>query len=196
VINLLPGEYRHSLKTARLSSQLRRWLFVLWAAIAGLVIIMVVGWFYINQQSKNLTQDIANTNAELTDQNLGQVQKDTRTLTGNIKIINQVLGREIRFSDLIQDIGKVMPNGTILDSLTLSQVSGAIDLSASAKDYNSAAQIAINLSDPQNQIFNKVDIVTISCTGNGSSYPCNGSFKALFSKTTLARYQGAAGGAQ
>jgi len=192
VINLLPPAYRQTLRSHRLNTAAKKWLVVIWLSTLGLVLVMGGGWFYMNQQSKNLKQSIASTNQQLTDQNLDQVQQDAKTLTTNIKTINQVLGREIRFSDLIQDIGKVMPSGTVLDSLMLNQVSGALDLSASAKDYASAAQIAVNLSDPNNQIFNKVDIVSISCSNNASAYPCSGTFKALFNKTTQSRYLGVA----
>lgn len=195
MINLLPPIYRQALRSNRLNSLLRHWLIIIWLASAGLVVILAAGWLYINQQTKNLNTAIADTNSQLAAQNLDQVQKDAKNLTNNIKTINQVLGQEIRFSDLIQDIGKVMPSGSVLNSLTLSKASGTLDLSASAKDYASAAQIAVNLSDPKNQIFNKVDIVSITC-GSTSNYPCGGTFKTLFSKTAQARYLGVAKEAQ
>lgn len=196
MINLLPPVYRQRLSAGRRGTILRHWLGIVWGATAGLVLLIAASWIYMNQQSKELNQAISDTNAQLSAQNLSGVQKQAKDLTNNIKTINQVLGREIRFSDLIQAIGKVMPSGTILNSLTLAQVSGAVDLSASAKDYASAAQVAINLSDPKNQIFNKVDIVSINCTGSAAAYPCGGTFRALFSKTTLPHYQGVAQGSQ
>ncbi|OGL40029.1 hypothetical protein A3J32_03615 [Candidatus Saccharibacteria bacterium RIFCSPLOWO2_02_FULL_46_7] len=88
-----------------------------------------------------------------------------------------------------------MPSGTILNSLTLSKVDGAIDLSAGAKDYASAAQIAVNLSDPKNNIFEKVDIININCTTTTDSpYACTGTFKALFNKDAKKQFINAATG--
>ncbi|MEX1995254.1 MAG: hypothetical protein WD887_00550, partial [Candidatus Saccharimonadales bacterium] len=92
------------------------------------------------------------------------------------------------FSSLIQEIGKIMPNGTILGSLSLSKVNGAIDLSASAKSYSSATQIAVNLNDPKNGIFSKVDIVNISCDSGGGTYKCNATLKALFSPAARTKF--------
>ena len=92
----------------------------------------------------------------------------------------------------MQDIGKVMPPGTILGSLTLSKVDGAIDLSANAKDYTSAAQIAVNLSDSKNNLFSSVDIVSVNCSGSSTAYKCSANFKALFRNTAKSRYLNAA----
>jgi len=192
MINLLPPSYRQSLKANRSSTLMKRWLVLTWLAVFGLIIILASGWFYINQQSKNLTQSINSTQTLLNNADLAKTQKDAKNLTNNIKTINKVLSSEIRFSDLIQDIGSVIPPHTILDSLTLSQVNGAIDLSAKAKDYASAAQIAVNLSDPANKIFSKVDIVSVSCANTATQYPCSGVYRALFNKSTQSRYLGVA----
>ena len=82
-----------------------------------------------------------------------------------------------------------MPPGAILGSLTLSnKVTGTLDLSASAKDYSSAAQVAVNLSDPKNNIFAKVDIINVNCSAITNAYPCNATFRALFSQKTPDRF--------
>jgi len=127
---------------------------------------------------------------DLVRQDLAGIQKQAKDITTNIKIINQVLSREIRFSGLISQIGSAMPPGSILSGLTLSsKVDGALDLSANAKDYTSATQIALNLSDPKNQIFDKVDIVNINCSSvSASPYPCGATFRVLFSKSTKSQF--------
>lgn len=189
MINLLPSDYGASLRFTHLNSILRRWLVVSFLASGGLVLIMAVGWVYVNQQNKNLTRNVDSINQQLQAQDLAGTQKKAKDITNNIKIINQVLSREIRFSDLISQIGSVMPPGTVLSGLTLSKVDGALDLSATARDYTSATQIAVNLSDPKNKIFDKVDIVNISCSStSGSAYPCSATFRALFSKTTQSQF--------
>ena len=192
MINLLPPQYNKQLHSSRLNSRLKKWIGFIWLATAGLALILIMGWFYIDQQDKNITQAVSDTKAELAAQNLTKVQQDSKELTNNIKTIDKVLSSEVRFSDLIQDIGKVIPQGTVLDSLMLSQVSGGIDLSAGAKNYESAAQVAVNLSDPDNKLFSKVDIVSISCTNSASVYPCTAIYRALFNKSAQAHYQGVA----
>jgi len=99
-----------------------------------------------------------------------------------------VLSSEIRFSDIIQTIGQLMPQGTVLGSLSLNKVTGALDLSANARDYSSAAQVAANLSDEKNGLFSKVDVLNVNCSSNVPTYPCSASFKALFSNDAKTKF--------
>ena len=199
MINLLPPNYRVNIGYSRTNSLFRHWLAGVAAATVGLILIIGSGRLYINQQSNDLNHSLAATKQQLDSQNLVQVQKNATEITKNVRLINQILGREIRFSDLIQEIGKVMPPGAILGSLTLSKVDGALDLSINAKNYASAAQVAVNLSDPKNNIFDKVDINNINCstsatTATNAAYPCSGSFKALFNKSVPSRFLSVARG--
>jgi len=189
MINLLPPDYAMRIRFGRRNSILRNWIVGALAAIGGLLVIIAGGWLYLNQQSSDLQRNLEITNAQLQAQNITQVQKDATAITGDIKVINSLFSNEVRFSNLIQDIGRVMPPGTVLSSLSLSKVSGAIDLSAGAKDYSSAAQIAVNLNDASNGLFSKVDIISINC-GNDSStqYKCNSTFRALFSTKAQQNY--------
>jgi Tfp pilus assembly protein PilN len=188
MINLLPTEYAASIRYGRQNTMLRNWLIGMAAATAGLVVILAGGWVYINIQAKTLQKNINTTDQQLTAQNLTQVQKDAKEITGDIKVINQVLSTEVRFSDLIQAIGNDMPPGTVLGSLSISKVNGALDLSASAKDYQSAAQIAVNLSQSQNDLFSKVDIVNVGCTNVVQAYPCSVTMRVLFSKSAQTKF--------
>lgn len=197
MINLLPPELVARLRFSHQNASLRRWLGIFVLATIGLIFILGFGWIYIDQQNKNLNRNLEVTKSQLQAQDLDGTQKKAKDISGNIKVINQVLSREIRFSDLISQIGSVMPPGAILSSLTLSKVDGGLDLSASAKNYTSATQIAVNLSDPKNEIFDKVDIVNINCPADSSNfYPCSASFRALFSKTTQSKFLNVPGAAQ
>lgn len=182
MINLLPPDRAAAIRYGRQNTVLRVWLIAMVAAIAGLLVILAGGWFYIHREAHDLQSGIDLTNQQLQTQNLAKVQADAKEITGDIKMINQVLGSEIRFSDLIQNIGEVMPSGAVLSSLKIGKVVGALDLTANTKDYQSAAQVAANLSDPKNGLFTKVDIISVTCGGQdtASVYPCTAIFKALF----------------
>jgi Tfp pilus assembly protein PilN len=196
MINLLPTDYRTRLRYGRMNARLRHWIEIGVFLIVGLIIILAMGWLYIEDQISNLNHSVAQTESQLQAQNLQKVQKQADQISQNVRTINQVLGRELRFSDLIQEIGKVMPPGTILGTLTLSnKVTGTLDLSAGAKDYASAAQVAVNLSDPKNNIFAKVDIVNVNCAAIGNAYPCSATFRALFDQKTPEKFLNVSSGA-
>lgn len=195
MINLLPPDYRLHLRVGRLNVRLSRWLAIGGIMIGGLVLILAAGWLYMDQQIKDSNHSITTTQQQLEAQNLEKVRKQADEISQNIKVINQVLSREIRFSSLIQEIGKVMPSGTVLKSLTLSEkVAGGIDLSANARDSTAVAQIAVNLGDPDNNIFAQVDIININCSSANNAYPCTGTFRALFDNKTSGRFLNVATG--
>ena len=190
MINLLPPQHAAAIRYGRQNAHLLTWLIGSIAAIIGLVIILAGGWFYINQQSKDLRKSLSATNQQLQVQNLSKVEADAKELTGDVNIIDKVLSQEIHFSDLIQALGSYMPSGTVLSSLSLSnKVTGGLDLSVNARDYASAAQVAVNLNDPRDDLFSKVDIVSISCSSaTDKTYPCNTVLKVLFSKSAQTRF--------
>lgn len=188
MINLLPPEFAMQIRYGRRNTAIRRWLAAVWLAIAGLIIILTGGWLYINNQTSRLQTETAASKQQLAVKNLEKVKKDAKEITGDVKVINQILSREIDFSGLMQDIGKVMPPGSVLGGLTLTKVDGVIDLTADARDYTTAAQIAVNIKDPKNNLFSSVDIVNINCSSADTTYKCNGVYKALFSKDAKTRF--------
>lgn len=190
MINLLPTAHADSIRYGRQNTKLRNWLIAMAAASLGLILIMAGGWVYLGQQEHNLQSDINNTNQQLKAQNLTQVQKNAKEITGDIKVINKILGTEVRFSDLIQAIGNDMPAGTVLGSLSLSdKVNGALDLSANTLDYASAAQVQVNLTQSANNLFSKVDIINVNCgNNNNQAYKCTAVYRALFSKEAQTKF--------
>jgi len=190
MINLLPPQHAAAIRYGRQNTILLAWLAGAVAAIIILVLIITGGWFYINQQSKDLKHNLDSTNQQLAAQNLSKAEADAKELTGDINVIDKVLSQEIHYSDLIQAIGSYMPPGAGLSSLTLNdKVSGGLDLSANAQNYASAAQVAVNLSDPKDNLFSKVDIVSINCGNNANkAFPCSTELRVLFSKSAQTRF--------
>ncbi|HET7528973.1 MAG TPA: hypothetical protein VFJ84_01955 [Candidatus Saccharimonadales bacterium] len=190
MINLLPPSYADAIRYGRQNSVLRRWLIGTAIAIGGLIVIIASGWLYINQQANGLQKNIDATNQQLQAQNLAKVQKDAKEITGDVNVIDKLLSQEIRFSELIQAIGDIMPPGTSLGTLSLSNVvAGGVDLTANAADGASVAQIAANLSDPKNQLFTKADIVSVNCDNNpNQAYPCTVILRVLFSPSAQTRF--------
>lgn len=189
MINLLPPEYAMGIRFGRRNARLRGWLLGAGLVIGGLVLILLGGWLYLDSQAKELNTEIKSLETQLQQQNLTGVQKDAQEISGSVKLINQVLRSEIRFSTLLQEIAQILPPGTILSGLTLSsQVDGAIDLRANTVDHEKAAQLATNLGDAKNEIFDKVDIVSVNCTTSPNPYHCEAVYRALFFKDAKNRF--------
>ena len=185
MINFLPPDIKESYRYAHRNVNLLRWTIMFGIGFVGLVIISGAGLFYLQRQTVAYTTQIDGANAQLKKQNLGDVQRQVTEISNNLKLVVQVLSREVLFSKLLTRLGAVTPSNAVLTNLSIAQTTGGIDITAKTTDYGAATQLQVNLADPNNQIFSKADIVSISCNDADptSKYPCTVTLRALFSNT-------------
>lgn len=186
MINLLPPDIKQNLTYSRRNTELMSWVAIFIVSIIGVWMIVMGGLFYMQQSiNSNSTQRTKNQN-DINAQNLDATQKQVKEISSSLKLAVQVLSREIQFSKLIKQIGAVIPANASLTNLAITQTQGGIDLTAIATDENAATQVQINLEDPANKIFDKADILNISCTDVGAinpRYPCTITIRAQFAKS-------------
>ncbi len=187
MINLLPTETRDGYHYARANQKLVPWIVALVLAIVGLVAIAMYGNITLNSSSDNYEKQIASSQQTLEQQHVASVKTEVTNISGSIKLAVSVLGREVLFSKLLEQITTVIPPGVNLTGLDINQDDGAIDLVANASGYQAATQLQANLTDPSNQIFSKADLVSVDCSKAGSSgpgidpaHPCVVTIRALF----------------
>jgi Tfp pilus assembly protein PilN len=182
MINLLPTDQKQAISYARKNTHLRRWVFVLLFALVGVCFVIIAGLWYINAATKNLENQVAQSELLLQQQQLPETRQEVQNISDSLNLTLQVLSRQILFSRLIRQVGSAIPEGAVLTSLTISETQGGIDLEAKARDYTTATQVQVNLEDPNNQIFSKADIINVGCgtSGEDAEYPCSISLRALF----------------
>ena len=187
MINLLPPEMKSSYRYARANVALRKWVVIMAISLVGLGAITTYGLLNLHESSVHYTKTIAASEDYFKKENYEGVQKRVEDISGSFKLVVKVLGQEILFSQLIQQIGATIPAKANLTDLNISQTQGALDITANAVDYATATQVQVNLADPKNKIFSKADIINITCNtktdtnGQASKYPCIISIRALFS---------------
>lgn len=182
MINLLPTDKRQSLIYARRNTKLARLATLIGIIIGVMLFAWGAGYFYTARAIRSYNQDIEQKRASLQSQNLEETEKRIADFTGSLKLIEQVLSKQVLFSELFKQIGAIMPEGTVLSSIEINKVEGGIDLVANAKNYDDGTQVQVNLEDPGNKLFEKVDLISVSCTEIGSEYPCTVTLRALFTK--------------
>ena len=172
MINLLPPEVKRNYRYARLN-----------VVLIGLGVIGTYGLLIIHRSKTSYNDQISTIQTQLKKDKLDQTNQQVQDISSSLKLAVKVLSNEVLFSKLLQQVGAVMPNGSILTGLTITQLKGGIELTAQSTNYTTATQIQVNLADPQNQIFSKVDIESIQCgagSSNTGNYPCRVQLRALF----------------
>jgi Tfp pilus assembly protein PilN len=182
MINLLPPDLKNTYRYASHNHRLVHWFVMFGVGLVGVIAIAAAGILYMQQNSDRYARTISETNHSLEKQDLAQTQKQVKEISNNLKLVVQVLSREVLFSKLLKQLGTVTPSNTILTDLSIVQTTGGIDITAKAIDYQAATQLQINLEDSRNKIFSKADIVAINCneTDPDAKYPCTVTLRALF----------------
>lgn len=181
MINLMPNEYKQTLRYARRNAVLLHWFGGVMVILVLAVSTIFVGRGYLQAESKNYAAANTKTQATLKEKDLEGTLNKVEGISTNLKLIIQVLSRQILFSKLLQQIGAVMPPGTILYNLDITQVEGGLDITADAVDQTAATQVQVNLSSAENKLFDKVDIVSVQCdAASRPTYPCRIVLRALF----------------
>lgn len=189
MINLLPPVVKSDITYARRNVILLKWITAIIGGVTGIIIVVIIGFMFINQTMNAYASEVQQSKLRLEQQKMEETKKRTDEISGSIKLALQVLSKQVIFSELLQQIGAVMPPGSSLQNLSIGKLEGGIDLQAVATDYQTASQVQVNLQDPANKIFEKVDIININCTDDGSNgsseeYPCQIIVRALFSKNS------------
>lgn len=183
MINLLPPDEKDNFLYARKNTHLRKWVFGMVFVLIGMFVFLAAGHVYIANMTNKYQVQVDAARESLKSQQLEETEKRLQDLSNNLKLVIQVLSREILFSKLIRQIGAVMPSGAVLTGIEISKVEGGIDLNAQAVNYDTASRLQVNLQDPNNKLFDKVDIVQIACDPKvDPEYPCKATYRALFTK--------------
>jgi len=189
MINLMPDASKQDIRYARYNARLVRWTIGCLIVIAIMLATVVLGAFYIDRTKNSLSSSIEQGKANIATQKLDEVQKEAEELSQGVKLIVQVLSKEVQFSKLLQQIGTLMPAGATLGEIQLSsKVNGALDMTANAVDYQTATQVQVNLQDKNTSLFEKVDTLSVNCndtqtdTTINARYKCQIQVRALFKK--------------
>lgn len=183
MINLLPNDFKEGVTYARRNTILLRWVLTFTIALLGVGLLLVGGRMFMNSSIAAETRAVETARENLKSQKLEETQKRLEDISGTVKLVVQVLSREVLFSKFLRQFGAVLPANTVLTQLQIDKLQGAMTVRAVATDIQAATQLQLNLQDPNNKIFEKADIESINCAPTpDSKFPCTVQIRALFSK--------------
>lgn len=185
MINLLPHEIKKSYHYGAANVLLVRWVIAAVLALVGLGAIATYGWLSIHQDIVSYQHQVADTEAALKKDKQKETYAQVQDITNSFRLSVQVLSQEVLFSKLLNQMATAMPAGSYLTDLTISNTKGALDITAQTVDQKTATQVQVNLSDARNRIFDKADIVNITCAAKNAkdpTHPCLVTIRALFAQ--------------
>lgn len=182
MINLLPPTLKQDYQYARRNTTLVRWVIVFCVGLFGLGVISAGGVLYLRQAAGAYAAQAKVMEDSLKAQKQVETEKQVQDMSNSLKLAVQVLSQEVLFSQLLKQLAILTPSNATLSNIGITQLQGGIDITARTADYNAATQLQVNLEDPNNKIFSKADIVSISCgtPQPGARYPCTVVIRALF----------------
>ena len=170
MINLLANERKSEITAARANI-----VIVRYTAIIVLAIGFIVGAMFISYSLLQSTMTSAKSLIAANDVK-ADVYKDTKqqvdTLSTQLTDTKTILNQEIRYSKVLVEIGRLMPKGTVLDSLDLS-ATAFTGAPVTIKAYaHSASEASLLQSQFQSSpLFSQVVLQGTQASGGINGYP-------------------------
>ena len=169
MINLLPPARLLNMRIARNNVILRRYLELALLSMA-IVAIAVIGAYYFLESQQNNSEQTASLARQKAEE-LAPVQKQAEELSVTINTISGLLSRNIKFSEMLTQIGGVMPSGSVLTGLqfSLQDLKSPLVVSAQVENEERAAVLRNNLAN--SALFKSAEIKSIIEIEEGDEEP-------------------------
>lgn len=168
MINLMPYDTKKEIRSARVNVILSRYIIVILLAF-GFLVLLLVGSYIVLAQTKESAQRLIDANGNKTTA-YNSTQSEVTTLNNTLAQSQAVLNQDVSYSKTLMNIGQQMPEGTVIDNLTLNTASFAgapVTFKAYAKTND--AMTALKEKFQSSPIFTNVKVD--SDTGSIDGYP-------------------------
>jgi Tfp pilus assembly protein PilN len=189
MINLIPDEIRTNNRFALRNVRLIRYTGVALLTMAAIVAITGLSILNMKNTEKNLQSQSTDQSKKLAAYK--PVQAQSKDLSNEIATINTLLNRQIKFSELLPNIAKLMPPGAVLrelDFTTSDILAGGSTgttaasssrtglkpfiIQASVKDRAVASTLLDNIKS-SNDLFTDADIVSVNQSSKSANTDAN-----------------------
>ncbi len=192
MINLLPPKRLLNMRIARSNTELRRYVELTVISMAVLAFAVAAAYYFLNNQNKDTKQVVAINQAQVNQ--LKPVQQQAEQLSATVSTISGLLSTNVKFSDMLIQIGGLMPSGSVLTGtqFSLEDLDAPLIVSAQVETEEKAAILRNNLAN--SPLFSGADIKSIieidepesstASTGTEAQAPAAASKEARYKYTT------------
>lgn len=179
MINLLPPAYKHDIIYGRKNRSLVGWIIAMIMLLVLIVVITIVGQFYIRSNIVNINNTIETTKKRIDDQNLEERQKEIETFANNLQTVNNLLADQLLFSKIITTLGEILPSGVTVVNINFESTDSTLKLQLLGADEQAVTQGFVNVSSASNKLIQTADLESVDCSGQGS---CTATVTVLLNK--------------
>lgn len=167
MINLLPSDQKEQIRYAKLNRTALGYVRVLVAVVVVLGAIFGGAIYQVGKQTDAITADVAAKTATIAALNISFTPK-AKDASDRLAAIKYVQTSQTKFSAVIADIAKIVPQGVSIDTMTLTGDDKVpVRISVTASSY--AGALAFRNALITSSRIAGADLETISST-SGSSY--------------------------
>lgn len=198
MINLLSPSQKADIRASRLNVRLRRASLLCLSALLIILGIYGVGFFFVQGDRITADKELATSKLATEDEDYKKVVADAKGYKTNLTIADKVLSSGVSYSSFVIETARILPAGTVLTGLTLSNLgapatganaatANSLTLLARTTSYDVALQLQKNLEN--SELYEKVSISDASIlaenvriTNADKKYPVSLTVKARISK--------------
>ena len=170
MINLLPDETKKQLRAARSNTGLVKYVVFLGCSVIFLAVACQVSYVFLNG-TKIEAEKIITNNESKSDSYLS-VSSQANAIVAKLSTAKTILDKQVSYSSIIMGIGAVLPEGVVLDELSLSStsLSSTTSLKMHAKTTGLTDKLKTNFQ--QSTLFSNFTIQSSNTSSaDNSGYP-------------------------
>ena len=170
MINLLPPNEKRQIIAGRANIILVRYVFILVFGIAFLGLFTLTIYLLITNIKTNAEDTILQNSGKTS--SCSSVQAQATVLRSNLTTAKSILDNEISYSSAILRIAQIVPDGVVLNGLSLSSSTFGTPTTITARAKTNAAAVALKDAFQNYPLyFSNVSFQSLNASSNSSDYP-------------------------
>jgi Tfp pilus assembly protein PilN len=166
MINLLPPQIKQEMRYSRFNATLIGYVKIIATVCLLLAGALLGGRYYLNQKIEAANAHVKDAEKQITDYK--PLRDKATQLSSRVNSIITVQKSQARFSELLNDLGEFMPQGTSISSITLTgDDTKPVRLVVAAVDYKTALSFRDNIT--RSKRISAADIEQISKQTSGKA---------------------------
>lgn len=184
MINLLADNRKDEIKAARVNVFLIRYTAILLLAFAFISIALYVSYTVLGVTMKNAESLIASNDVKANV--YSETSQEVDALSAKLNDTKYILNQEVRYSQVLVQMGQLMPKGTILGDVTLNTASfngEPVELKAYAKSTAEAGLLQTQFQG--SRLFTRVTLSSTETKEEVDGYPVSITMSVVFNRAGI-----------